>query len=189
MCGSSGMRVATVTTRTTSSCAPYIGALLTNVSASVFSSFFPHGTLPVLNLCLSAFAPLLFSLLVFLRCFSLCSAHLVSPLLCNLLCSALLVSGLPRFSRSLFALDFHICLFITVYLNYIYKILIIQYLYYLQIKFYFILYSYLKHVLYKGMCHFKSGLRRTYAIFTRLNLSRAESSNFEQIRLVCFHAY
>ena len=83
MCVSIGVRVATITTR---SFAPYIGALLTSVPASVFSPFFMHETLPVfafapLRLCTSA--PLrLCSSLVSLRCSSvlLCLSSLL--LLC-----------------------------------------------------------------------------------------------------------
>ena len=70
------------------SCAPYIGALLTSVPASVFSFFSLHETLPVfafapLHLC--AFAPLFCSTLSA----SLVSA-LLSSLICSRLCSALL---------------------------------------------------------------------------------------------------
>ena len=89
-----GVRVATITTRTTRSCAPSLGALPASVPASVSLSLSSHATLPVLAsvpLLLSTFAP------------RLCSAHLrlrsslsyLSALLCSELCSSSFVSAFP----------------------------------------------------------------------------------------------
>ena len=94
MCVSPGVRVATVTTRTTHSCAPYIGALLASVPASV-SLFSLHETLPVfafafLHVC--AFALLHLCAFALLFCSPL-SAALVSALLSSLFCSSLLWSS------------------------------------------------------------------------------------------------
>ena len=100
VCVSLGVRVATVITRTTRSCAPYIGALLASVPTSVFSFLFLHRTLLVLafaplRLCASA---LLSALLSSLRCTSLCSSSSLPsalPLFCFVFASAS-VSSVPR---------------------------------------------------------------------------------------------
>ena len=79
-----GLRVATVTTRTTSSCAPYIGALLAIVPASVFSFLSLHRTLQILGFVPQRLlASALLSAFVSLRC----SSGLVSALHSSLLCS------------------------------------------------------------------------------------------------------
>ena len=101
------MRVATITTCTTRSCAPYIGALLTSVPASVSLSSLSTKLCPFspLRLCTSArlhlcaFAPLFCSP----HCAVLVSA-LLSSLICSCLCSALvsvLLFSLLWSSRSL----------------------------------------------------------------------------------------
>ena len=54
---SPGVRVATVITRSTRSCAPFIGALLAGVQAIVFLSSLLLQTLPVLAFKFSSSAP------------------------------------------------------------------------------------------------------------------------------------
>ena len=112
MCVSIGVRVATITTRTTHSCAPYIGTLLAGVPATRSLFFLRHETLPVLA-PLRAFAPL--HVCAFALLFALVSAVL---LLCLIFVSALrtcspllsssdLLTSRPRLPLSLVALDFY----------------------------------------------------------------------------------
>ena len=102
MCVSIGVRVATITTRTTRSCAPYIGALLASVPASVSSlsslctklcRFSPLRlcTSAPLRLCTSAplrFCSALLSVLLWSQHCSRRSSALVSVLLFSLLWSS-----------------------------------------------------------------------------------------------------
>ena len=86
MCVSPCVLVAIVTTRTTRSCAPYIGALLASVPASVSHFLSLHETLPVL-----VFAPLRLCTSAHLRLCASAPLRLCASVLLSSLCADLLV--------------------------------------------------------------------------------------------------
>ena len=112
MCVSLNVRLATVTTRITRSCVPYIGTLQFSVPARVSSFVSLHKTVLVVGfvprgfyaLCLlCAFAPLLVSLFVSIRCSSQSSALLI------LLCLSSLVLLCLSSRRRLICVHLCIC--------------------------------------------------------------------------------